>query len=243
VIDGDRDVKEQALCEKLEGIQLRVVVLWGESPKDLDLHVVGPSSADSLNNLFHIYYSQKSFDENSGEYKSGADKLGTFSTASLVQDDTSSYGPEAINLFGYGSGYANGTYTFTVHNWSKKDWYGDSKKVTPTIRIYDSEGLVQEIPFPTGAGEEWYWKAFKINIQGTSRDQRFISVVNQVGTLDYSSVSSMNWEVGGSGVTGYLIGLASGNRMFLTVLLAVVTLLFGLVFTFNRRKFFQAYKD
>jgi hypothetical protein len=197
---GDTTNSRYALCEILTEPHVRVIVQWGDSPSDLDLHVVGPTAKNNTsdgtpNNRFHVYWhGHKSWDENTGAYASGADPTGTSSTTSLVQDDTNSYGPEAINLFGYGSGYANGIYTFTVHNFSNSDWYAST---TPTtMRVFDSQGLVMQMPLPTGAGSNiWYWKMIKINISGQSRNQRVITVDDTFASpnLTYSSKSSMNW--------------------------------------------------
>jgi hypothetical protein len=187
-----------AMCEILSEPHLRIVVQWGSSPSDLDLHVVGPTnravtSDGTPNNRFHVYWNnQKSFDENktSNFYSSGSDPNGTSSTTSLVQDATSGYGPEAINLFGYGAGYANGIYTYTVHKYSSGGTWYDAPV---TLRVFDSQGLVMQLSVPTGAGTLRYWKAIKINISGQSRSQRVITVQNTFDTLTYSSKSSMNW--------------------------------------------------
>jgi hypothetical protein len=196
VINGNKNVDRQALCEILTEPHLRVVLLWGATPVDLDLHVVGPtaktvSTDGTPNNRFHVFFqSVKSFNENTGAYTAAADPTGASSTTSLVQDDTTSYGPEAVNLFGVGSGYANGVYTFSVHKWSNGGtWYD----FPVTLRIYDSQGMAREIPIPNGAGALRYWQAFKIDSQGNSRAQRTLTVVNTFATLTYDSKSSMNW--------------------------------------------------
>jgi hypothetical protein len=231
-VNGNISIGNQAICEILTGNHVRVVLLWGTNPKDLDLHVVGPSDKTvakdgAPNNRFHAYWSQKSFDAASGKY-SGESGFISYTTA-LVQDTTTGFGPEAINTWNL---YAKGVYTFTVHNYSKTNWYASS----PVIRIYDNLGLVQEIPLPTGAGSEWYWKAFQINIQGDSRDQRSINVVNQFGTLTYSSKSSMDWQAPQGGMAAYLIAVATGEKPLVLIMFIIVTGGFIALFIWNRKR-------
>jgi hypothetical protein len=194
---GDTTNSRYALCEILTEPHVRVIVQWGSDPHDLDLHVVGPTNKNNTSdgtpyNRFHVYWStHKSWNENTGAYASGGDPAGTSSTTSLVQDDINSYGPESINLFGYGSGYAYGIYTYTVHDYSQTNWYATS---TPTtMRVFDSQGLVMQLSLPTGGGTNYYWKAIKINCQGPARSQRTITVENTFSGLTFSSKSSMNW--------------------------------------------------
>jgi|GEM_PF-1628874 len=208
-VNGLRDIGRQAICEVLAEPALRVIVLWGPTPEDIDLHLVGPTTigdtdTGSPNDRFHVFWSShKTWDEVLGDYIAGdgdsfsnGDTTGTKSTASLVQDITSGgYGPEAINLYRHGSvQYPRGVYTFTVHNWDGDPWVPDGYSIT--MRVYDALGMAREINFPvtgwTGANPR-YWKAAKIDIQGIGRSKRKIHVVNQFGSLDYSSKSSMDW--------------------------------------------------
>lgn len=66
--------------------EVRIILTWGEHPRDLDSHLTGPdsnsdgTSADTTNR-FHIYFSAKTAD-----------------VAVLDVDDISSYGPETITI-------------------------------------------------------------------------------------------------------------------------------------------------
>ena len=231
-INGSKNLGNIAICEKLTGNHVRVVLLWGSAPKDLDLHVVGPSDNavtkdGSPQTRFHSYWSQKSFDNSTGKYQGESGY--TAYTSSLVQDSTNGSGPEAINTW---NGYAIGTYTFTVHNYSKSNWYASQ----PVIRIYDSEGLVQEIALPAGAGSQWYWKAFQLNIQGSTRDTRSILVANQFGTLDYSSKAAMDWLPPQGGLAAYLLGIATGEHPVILILLLASLAAFTGLYLWNRRR-------
>lgn len=230
-VDGNKEIGPQSLCEHLTGDMVRVVLLWGNSPKDLDLHLTGPvngnidSTESGSSNRFHIYWNKRSYDENSFTYLRSADKTGSMSTASLVEDATEGFGPEAINIFdSYGTGYAKGTYSYTVHNWSRRDWYGSPIM----IKIFDSQGLVREIPFPAEMNNSvWYWKAFQIKVDGSGRSNRQISVVNEMATLSYSDKSSMDWAGSLSGFTAYLINMNNGAKaLLISILLLTVSMLF-----------------
>jgi hypothetical protein len=218
VIDGSAtgaeplDLGRIALCGVLVEPHVRVIVQWGKDPKDLDLHLVGPSnqSVSSDGNpydRFHIYWREKNFNDNSSSdyYPGGSgDVEGDATTASLVQDKVESYGPEAINLYGYGSGYAFGSYNFSLYNWTHRyddeasamEWYSSPI----TARIFDSQGLVMEVPFPQGAGANDTWRMFTINIQGVGRQHRTVHLKNQFvdkesGWLgsNYTDKQEMDW--------------------------------------------------
>lgn len=177
--NGDNNTR-YALCQEIAEPQLRVIVQWGPDPDDLDLHVVGPTAtkdpADGDPDYrFHVYYDRYSWLESTGTYDNNdPDPNGSFSTTSLVQDNTDYYGPESINLFGTNGGYHNGVYTFSVHNYSDRNipgiprWY-----IYPvTMRIFDKDGLVRQISVPTGAAaQEDCWKAIKITMSRSPYSQ------------------------------------------------------------------------
>ncbi len=129
----------------------------------------------------------------------------------LVQDANTGFGPETINFL---SGYKNGTYWFTVFNWSY--WYynvygyNDTTRISQgwdqadniAIRIYSSQGLEMEIPFPVdqtsfyqneagdvdlntdpllaGDGvtptQKEFWRPFKMTVTGPGSGGRQIQV-------------------------------------------------------------------
>ena len=70
-------------------------------------------------------------------------------TTALVQDATTGFGPEAINFIG---GYTNGTYWFTVVNWSQWNPSGTDTKANQQwdvtnvqLKVYDADGLAFEM--------------------------------------------------------------------------------------------------
>ncbi len=194
--DGNESIGRQAICQNLAPYQIRVTVQWGQNPQDLDLHVTGPSAHavqeesgndGSTNNRFHVFYrNQKSFNETvtSGYYGSAGDPYGTSSTTSLVQDTTSGYGPEAINIFKNIGNYAGGLYKFSVHDYSHSNWYAS----TIVMRVYNEYGLVREISFPSGAGSNYLWKAMRITVASANNviDVDDIAVVNSFSSINKS---------------------------------------------------------
>lgn len=80
--------------------QLRIVLKWGSTPRDLDSHLVGPSTSGGR---FHTYYSDKNY------YASDL-------MANLDLDDTSSYGPETTTIYQT----SPGIYTFLVHDYTNR---------------------------------------------------------------------------------------------------------------------------
>ena len=86
--------------------QVRVVLTWGENPRDLDSHLTGPSSASSgsltdTTNRFHVYYSATTTD-----------------VAKLDTDDQNGIGPETITI-SPPSGRTTlraGLYRYSVHH-------------------------------------------------------------------------------------------------------------------------------
>lgn len=78
------DGQDGEMIPILDEDEIRVVLTWGASPRDLDSHMTGPASDGDR---FHVFYSHKKYTEN------GIKKVG------LDVDDTTSYGPETITIY------------------------------------------------------------------------------------------------------------------------------------------------
>lgn len=219
------------LVRLLTGQDIKIVLSWGaQEPRDPDMHMVGtlPSgqtltnvNGDNCNtNQFHIWagrpnvgfswqqqYSSKTrtYPQGNASYSSqNFFPLDPSTTAALVQDANSGYGPEAINLI---SGYTDGTYWVTVINWG--GWYPGAYGVTKAsqrwdvtqvgLKVYDANGLTFEMiaaapsvapsqlaPATAVAGcqstSDWneceLWQAFKITIAGGGSAGRKFTPVN-----------------------------------------------------------------
>lgn len=120
--------------------QLRIVLDWGASPKDLDAHLLGPTSSGGK---FHIDYSDKTYKEN-GNLIAGLDR-----------DDQDGYGPETITVYDP----VKGLYTFYVYNFGSADGLADSGA---SVRVYTGNSNEPEYVFniPMDASGLHYWTVF-----------------------------------------------------------------------------------
>lgn len=117
---------------------MRVVLTWGEVPRDLDSHLKVSVSTGQ----YHIYYSNKT--------PSGAQ-------ANLDVDDVSSYGPETVTVTEF---YENGIYHYFVHNYTG----GGSNVLSnsgATVKVYFGNTLYRTFYVPEGLGI--YWDVFTYN--------------------------------------------------------------------------------
>ena len=122
--------------------QMRIVLTWGEQPRDLDSHLLGPT-ADGTDR-FHIYFSNKKYYSDN--------KL----MAMLDVDDTTSYGPETTTIYNMN---ATGIYSYYVHNYSD-GWDEDSSRLSTSharIQVYDGDTLIATYNVPVNhKGTLWH---------------------------------------------------------------------------------------
>lgn len=114
----------------IDSSSFRVVLKWGENPRDLDSHMFGPTES---NNVFHVYYSNK----NQGE-------------TWLDLDDTTSYGPETTTV----STVNDGVYSFYVHDYTNR---GSSNSTTlsnseANVQIFVGDARYAKIEVPKNVG-------------------------------------------------------------------------------------------
>ncbi len=148
ISEGENYAPQQTIVEAPESGSFRVILIWGESPYDLDSHLTGP---DGLGSRFHVYYST--------DYN-------TDYSVDLDVDDTYSYGPETITIHSF----KNGIYTYSVHNYSDQtETGGQGIFSSPAIvEIYDASGLVESFIAPAFSGIGNTWRVFNINVSGSS---------------------------------------------------------------------------
>jgi len=121
----------------------RVVLNWGRTPSDLDLHVVYEDS--------HVFFS----------HKQGADSF-------LDVDDTTSYGPETITV---NKRHPGTKYVFAIHNYSAGGKYGTDTLSSSQAKVfvYVGESLIKSYYVPTkkkGA----LWVLFSLDDTGALTD-------------------------------------------------------------------------
>lgn len=124
----------------------RVVLRWGQTPRDLDSHLNAKSTTGSR---VHIYYSSK---------------VGT--GGNLDVDDTSSYGPETITITDFDA-YANG-FTYSVHDYTNRS-STSSKALSSSgasVELWLGDQLLRTYNVPTGKTGT-VWNVFSVDQNGT----------------------------------------------------------------------------
>lgn len=117
--------------------EIRIVLTWGATPRDLDSHLWLPPA-----NPFHIYFANKG-------------NCTVFPYACLDVDDVFSYGPETVTI----KQRFNGTYVYGVYNWS------NDAAITSSggrVQVYGASGLVAQYNVPTSGNGRW-WYVFDLN--------------------------------------------------------------------------------
>lgn len=122
------------------GDNYRIVLSWGENPRDLDSHVVGTLSDGSI---FHTYFSRKNAMD------------GDRQVCNLDVDDTTSYGPETITLT------VNNTtpYYYYIYKYAG---YGDLSTSSAKVELFQGGTHIATYHVPTNQGNGDYWNVFAI---------------------------------------------------------------------------------
>ena len=117
--------------------EIRIVLSWGENPRDLDSHLLVPGVNEE------IYYS----------YQDASD-----GSANLDWDDTTSYGPETITITDQNAG----TYYYSVYHYAGDSNLGSSGAV---VRVYDDSGLWRTYEVSNASGDDAarWWRVFSLN--------------------------------------------------------------------------------
>lgn len=124
----------------ISGDNYRIVLTWGENPRDLDSHVVGTLTNG---NMFHVYYS----------YKSQYD--GAVEVCNLDYDDTTSYGPETITL----NATTGDPYYYYIFRYAGS---GTVAASGAQVKVYQGENVVATFNVPTDLGSDDYWNVFAV---------------------------------------------------------------------------------
>lgn len=122
---------------------LRVVLTWGSTPADLDLHAVYPGN--------HVFFSKK---------------LGR--AANLDVDDTDAFGPETITIEKktFGEPYVFAVHDFTNRRFPDRAALAESRA---RVFVYIGESLIRRYEVPT-SGQGTLWTVFSIDGQGDFHD-------------------------------------------------------------------------
>jgi hypothetical protein len=144
-----------AVNKAVEEEATRIVLTWGDNPRDLDSNLIGPVLGGGG---FHLFY--------------GSNPI---SFARLDRDDQDGTGPETITADAVIQN-VYGTYTFFVHNYSAETSLSLS---AATVQVYRGTSpdpvKIYNVPATVSAtGNERYWKVFNLEI--TSSGIKFIDI-------------------------------------------------------------------
>ncbi|MBD5103517.1 MAG: hypothetical protein HDT47_01485 [Ruminococcaceae bacterium] len=160
---GFTQAQQQAIKDAFDAVgivetdSLRIVLKWGETPYDLDSHIVGPSVIGD--GRFHVYYEQSSY-YTDGSYYSEFGKY----AVDLDYDDTTSFGPEVTTIHVF----TPGIYYFYVHDYST----GTSETSTAmansgaNVNVYrgSSNTAIASFTIDTESSGT-YWNVFMLTIE------------------------------------------------------------------------------
>jgi hypothetical protein len=140
---GDQDA---TVTPVLSTDEVRVILTWGETPRDLDSHLTGPLPDGTR---FHMYFPLAETNDGSlwPEY------------VKLDLDDVTSYGPETTTIYQL----LNGTYRFSVHDYTNS--YSTSSTALSNsgaqVRVYRGSELIETFNVPAQQGGT-VWTVFEI---------------------------------------------------------------------------------
>lgn len=139
------DVQYATITPMLDEDEYRIILTWGDTPRDLDSHLVGTVDGNS----YHVYYGNKSYNYDG------------MTIASLDWDDISSYGPETITLTWTEN---NGNCSYYVYDYSND---GNSNSMalsysSAKVAVYKGNTLLTSYNVPVGYNGT-KWDVFTIN--------------------------------------------------------------------------------
>ncbi len=160
--DND-DTVQNATLSPIDG-HFHVVLQWGNSPKDLDLHATTPDGE----NIFYRSACTGSRDESP--------------FIALDVDVREGYGPESITITQFQTG---GSYSFYVHNYGGQNDDEDSGSLSSSgakLVVSDQMGeVIREFNVP-GSCSAYFWHAFEVSFDADGNPN--ISAQNSCGGGD-----------------------------------------------------------
>ena len=131
--------KDFSVSRSLGSGQIRIVLEWGESPSDLDSHLVGTTGDGTT---VDVSFTNKTVSNSSGVI------------AQLDVDDQSGFGPETITLSD-----TSGEFTYRVHRYFG---FGSLATSGATVKVYTSDNSQPTIiSVPDSVSGDW-WDVFRI---------------------------------------------------------------------------------
>ena len=179
VLSDETTTHNISLSPRLTGAEMRFVLTWGATPRDLDSHLRTPTG-------YKVYYNAR-----------GSATSTPFAT--LDVDDTNGHGPETVTIFQL----IDGTYHYFVYNYSNEANIITSNAV---VTIYTEDGNSRTLEIPTsGTGRYWYVATVDgttgryqiINrIQATEPGISSKEIVGDVAKDEISATWTYEWDFG-----------------------------------------------
>ena len=132
-----------SLSPKLKSEKFRIVVDWGEKPRDLDAHLLKKNMDNQ--DVYHIsFHHMKRHEDN----------------AWLDRDDQDGEGPETITIKNLDD---SASYTYFVHDYSNKKSSSSTKlsENRAHVSVYNETGLVRSVSVPYDTPGV-IWEVFQI---------------------------------------------------------------------------------
>ncbi len=167
---------------------LRLVLNWGQAPRDLDAHLLTPSIEGTSYHIqcFSKYYGCK--------YQPPYAQLDT--------DATAGFGPETISIFSSAPGW----YRFFVRNFKEEQGPTGELAGSGTVaQIYNATGLAHTMTVPaTGSGD--YWDVCAIDgvsgqVYPINHIQSFAPETTNAIPASTSGISQFAWDFGDGGAS------------------------------------------
>jgi hypothetical protein len=138
IANQSTDDQHGTVTPLLEGGDIRIVLTWGENPRDLDSHLTGPIQGSS--SRFHVFYADKG-NANSSPY------------AYLDRDDTQSYGPETTTI----TEVFDGLYRYSVHDYTNRHSTSSNALSLSSahVDVYQGSNLWRTFDVPSQPGTLW----------------------------------------------------------------------------------------
>lgn len=149
------DVTSMALSPTLPQDEYRIILTWGDTPRDLDSHLTLRSGGEKR---LHVCYYHKSDSVDGGRI-----------SARLDLDDTTSFGPETVTMtVDVASLGENELIGYFVHDYSNRS-RPDSRELSLSgafVRVYSGNGLMATYYVPRDKGAGTVWHVFDIGRNG-----------------------------------------------------------------------------
>lgn len=154
--------QQQAIKDAFDAVgivpkdNIRIVLTWGETPRDLDSHLFGPSVDGS--GTFHTWFQNRNYYENDTIQSNVS-----LYAADLDYDDVTSYGPEVTTIYIL----TPGEYKFLVHDYTNYTASGSTglARSGATVKVYINNSSTPNYTFRVNTqAVGTVWNVFTMNI-------------------------------------------------------------------------------